>query len=348
MRALQFLGDRRAAVREMTDPVPGIGEVRVALRASAICGSDLHGYRSTEAARSAAGLLDVVPGHEPAGVVDSFGEGVTNVNVGDRVAVYHYRGCGYCEQCRGGRLMWCADRRGYGGAVDGSDADFLITDARNCLPLPDDISFTTAALLMCVGGTAFAALGKLRPAAGDTLAISGLGPVGLATLRFARALGVRVIGVDRSQKRLQLASEFGAEAVVDAGTEDVAAAVRAWTGRAGVSTALETSGFTSARAAIVAGAGRGGRVAFVGFGDAEPALNPADLIDRQLTLFGSFVFPLDTFDPLVRFVRTHGETLEEIVTDRVTLQDVPAVMPAVDRSETGKVVIVWEDRGVPA
>ena len=297
----------------------------------------------TADARRAAGVDQVVPGHEPAGIVESVGDGVVNVSVGDRVAVYHYRGCGYCAECRGGRLMWCAQRRGYGGAVDGSDADFLITDGRNCLPLPDDVSFTTAALLMCVGGTAFESLRKLNPAPGETLAISGLGPVGLATLRFARALGVRVIGIDTSEKRLRLAAEFGAEAVVEAGSQDVVATVRDWSGGSGVTAALETSGVTAGRANAVAVAGRRGRVAFVGFGATEPAINPADLIDRQLTLYGSFVFTLDTYDPLLRFIRAHDETLEEIVTDRVGLEDVPAILPAVDRSETGKVVVLWDD-----
>ena len=125
MRGVLFPGDRTVTVAEVPDPIPGPGEVVVAMRAAAVCGSDLHGYRTPRAQRESSGSDKIVPGHEPSGIVQSIGDGVSTVKVGDRVAVYHYRGCGGCADCRGGRIMWCADRRGYGGPIHGSDADLL-------------------------------------------------------------------------------------------------------------------------------------------------------------------------------------------------------------------------------
>lgn len=160
MRGLLFPGDRRAEIATLADPVPGPGEVVVAMRAAAVCGSDMHGYRTSREQRLASGAAGIVPGHEPAGVVHQIGEGVTGLQIGDRVAIYHFRSCGHCQECRGGNMMYCADKEGYGGPIHGSDAELLLTDARNCLPLPDNASFALGSLLMCVGGTAYQVMKK--------------------------------------------------------------------------------------------------------------------------------------------------------------------------------------------
>ena len=342
VRGVFFPGDREAVVSSLADPVPAPGEVVVAMRAAAICGSDLHGYRATSAERHRSGADKIVPGHEPCGVVHALGDGVDSVKVGDRVAVYHYLGCGHCADCRGGRVMWCDDRRGYGGPIHGSDADLLLTDARNCLPLPDDVSYEMGALLMCVGGTAYEVMTKLNASGRGQIAIFGLGPVGLTGMLIARAMGAEVIGIDVSPTRLDLATRLGAEAVVDARNEDVAAAVRRWSG-SGVAGAFETSGTVSGQTNSVAVTGRNGRVAFVGFGAKEPAISPAHFIEKQLTLMGSFVFPIDHYEEILAFVGRHQIPLEATVTHRVGLEEAPEIFAAFDRGDTGKVVFVWDE-----
>jgi L-iditol 2-dehydrogenase len=343
MKGVLFPGDRTVTLAEIPDPTPGPGEVVVAMRAAAICGSDLHGYRTPREARERTGSDKIVPGHEPSGVVHTVGEGVTSVKPGDRVAVYHYRGCGGCADCRGGRIMWCADRKGYGGPIHGSDADLLLTDARNCLPLPDDVSYTTGALLMCVGGTAYEVMRKLDASGRGQIAIFGLGPVGLTGMLVARAMGARVIGVDVSPARLALASRLGADSVVDAANEDTVAAIRRWAGSDGVDASFETSGVGSAQVGAVDVTGRNGKIAFVGFGETQPTLTPAQFIEKQLTLFGSFVFPIDRYEETLGFFTKHEVPIEATVTHRASLDDAREVFPAFDRGETGKVVFTWDE-----
>jgi threonine dehydrogenase-like Zn-dependent dehydrogenase len=93
----------------------------------------------------------------------------------------------------------------------------------------------------------------------------------------------------------------------------------------------------------VAVTGRNGRVCFVGFGTAEPTIQPSQIIERQLTLFGSFVFPIDRYDEMLGFVRRHEVPLEATVTHTVTLDEAPEIFAAFDRGETGKVVFAWGD-----
>ena len=206
MKGVVFPGDRKAEVRGFPEPKPGPGEVIVRMKAAGLCGSDLHLYRQTAEQRVG---NDTIPGHEPSGIVDAVGEGVQGVRVGDRVTVYHYRGCGHCKHCLAGYIQWCPERRGYGGPIHGSDADLLLTDERNCLPLPEELSFVHGAAIACYLGTAYSAMRKLQVSGEDTVVIFGQGPVGLGGLIVAKALGGRVIAVEPIAERRALASELG-------------------------------------------------------------------------------------------------------------------------------------------
>ena len=338
MRGVVFPGDRRAEVRDYPDPEPGPGEVVVRMKASGLCGSDLHLYRQTAAQRAG---NDTIPGHEPSGVVEMLGAGIDTVRVGDRVSVYHYRGCGHCKHCRAGNIMWCAERRGYGGPIHGADADLLLTDARNCLPLPDELSFAHGALMACAAGTAFSSMRKLQASGEDTLVIFGQGPVGLCGLLVAKAMGGRVIGVDPIPERRALALRLGADAALDPSAVDVREAIRDLTHGEGADLAFETSGSAAGQNGAVDCLRLGGKAVFVGFGVREKTLNPSQFIGRQLTLMGSFVIPIYMYDDLAQFILDHNLPLEEMVTHRFSLEEAPQAFALFDQGATGKVILEW-------
>jgi len=341
MKGVVFLGDLRCVVKDLPRPEPGMGQVLVRMKASGICGSDLHilrGVTPEEARRRG----DRIPGHEPAGVVEEVGGGVQQVKIGDRVSVYHYLGCGHCPYCASGYLQWCPKTRGYGGAVDGAHADFILTDERNCVPLPEPLTFGDGAFIACAGGTAYSALKKLDLSSGETVAVFGLGPVGLSGVLLAKAWGCRVVGVDIVKERLELALKLGAETALDAGQEDIVDALHRITGGEGVDAAFETSGSTQGRRSLVAALRRGGRAAFVGVGSSEPVINPTDMIGRQLTLMGSFVLPLGMAWELVRFLLSHRLSFEPAVTHRFPIEEASEAYRLFATGKTGKVVFVWE------
>ena len=337
MKGVVFRGERECEVRDFPVPQAGPGQVVVQMCAAGICGSDLHVYR--DPARSSP---DQIPGHEPSGVVSQVGPDVTQVQIGDRVTVYHYLGCGHCDQCAAGFLQWCSQARGYGGPVGGAHGDFLLADERNCVPLADSLTFGDGTFIACSGGTAYSALQKLGVTVGDTVAVFGLGPVGLSAVLLAQALGGRVIGIDPVGTRRELAEKVGAEAVVDAGAADPVPALREWSGGAGVVHAVEASGSAAGRRALVASLRRGGRGVFLGVGTTEETLNLTDLVGRQLTLMGSFVLPLGMAWDLVRFLDQQRLSFEPLVTHRFPLEDAPEAYQVADEAQSGKVIFTWD------
>ena len=284
MRGAVFLGDRAAELREFPDPVAGPGEVVVALRASGMCGSDLHVYRSAPGGPGTSGRH--VVGHEPAGVVHAVGAGIPDdvAAVGNRVTIHHYIGCSRCDACRSGWPQMCTEGpfRAMGTQVDGGHAPFIRVPARNLVPLDDGLSFEAGAAIGCGTGTAWGGLERLGDVGGATVAVFGQGPVGLSGTMLAAARGARVIAIDPEPARRAQALHLGAVAAVDPVSDDVPAAVRDLTRGRGVPLVLETSGASSAISAALVCLAPWGRVCLVGLGG-EARFNVVDLHQSQMT-----------------------------------------------------------------
>ncbi|HEV8617129.1 MAG TPA: zinc-binding dehydrogenase, partial [Methylomirabilota bacterium] len=325
MRGIVFLGNRKLELREFPDPTPGPGEVVLAIKASGMCGSDLHPYRAVGNAAAALGLGGsggpVIGGHEPCGVVAAVGAGVTDVKVGDRVMNHHYRGCGRCKHCRVGWSQLC--RHGfvvYGMTGHGAHAPLMLVPARTCVPLPEALSFEEGAAISCGTGTAYGALKRLDVSGRDTLAVFGQGPVGLSATLLGRAMGARVIALDIAPERRALAMQFGAETAIDPKAVDPVAALKELTGGEGVETAMDCSGSPDARVAAVRSAATWGRVAFVGEGNTTTFDISQDMIRRQLTIHASWTFSSVGQEECARFIADRRVPLKPLLTHRFALE----------------------------
>jgi len=257
MRGVVFLGDRQLELREFPDPTPDDHEVVIEIMASGMCGSDLHNYRAPAAPEgSSAGgikrMAGVIAGHEPCGVIAAVGRGVreTEARVGQRVMDHHYDGCGACKHCRGGWSQMCLDGAVvYGTGGHGAHANYMKVPAHTIVPLPDALSFETGAAISCGTGTAWGALQRIALQGGETIAIFGQGPVGLSATQLAAAMGARVIALDVSDERLELAKSFGADVTIQARTNDPVEAIRELTHGEGAHKTLDCSSAPEARAA---------------------------------------------------------------------------------------------------
>jgi len=333
MKGVVFLGNRQCEVREFPVFEPGNGEVRISMKASGICGSDLHVYRSAQPGNH-------IQGHESCGVVEKLGPNVTKLKLGDRVAVQHHQGCGQCYYCAMGDFVWCPEDR----VISGSFGDYVVATERNCVPLLDNVSFIDGAFFACVGGTAYAALRRLGVVAHlpQTIAVYGLGPVGLSVVLVGKAMGARVIGVDIIEERVRIAQKCGADVVVDASKENPIEVVIGFSRSDGVDFVVETSGSTSGRKNIIPSLRRGGKAAIVGVGSNENIINPGDFHARRITIMGSVVFPLGWMWDLARYCSEGRLTFEPAVTHRFNIDDAVEALRVADESKCGKVMFIWD------
>src|SRR5216117_999031 len=328
MRGVVFLGNRKLEVRDFPDPKPGPGEVVVAMKASGMCGSDLHPYRAAGNAAAALGLGGdrgpVVAGHEPCGVVAERGPGVSEADapIGQRVMVHHYKGCGRCKHCHVGH------------------APFMSVPAYTLVPLPEPLGFAAGAAISCGTGTAYGALKRLDVSGRDTLAVFGQGPVGLSATMLGRAMGARVIAIDVVPERLTLARELGADTVINAKETDPVTALRALTHGEGVEASMDCTGNPDARVAAVRSAATWGRVCFVGEGNKTTFDISQDMLRRQLTIHASWTFSAVGQEECARFIAGRKLPLKSLLTHRFTLEQAEDAYRLFDTQTTGKGVFV--------
>jgi propanol-preferring alcohol dehydrogenase len=336
VKAVQFLGNRESRVVERPDPRPLPGQVVIDMKRAAVCGSDLHGYRH---APPEGGPSDRIPGHEPVGVVAELGPGVTNLHVGQRVLVYHRVGCGVCKQCQTANTNICSGTPRT--PWHGSDCDRASVYAEYCYPMPDDLSWETAVVIACQGGTAYAPLRRLGASGRDTIVVSGLGPVGLCTTMIGRAMGADIVGIDPMRERRELALKFGARAVVDPSGGDLGAMIGELV-PGGADGVVETSGHGGAHAKLHELLRVEGTAAIVGLGNREPSVNPISFFRRQLTMFASNLYPEWMLPEVVDFVRRRKVPLAQIITHTMPLAKAPEAFRLADTATTGKIVFSWE------
>lgn len=336
MRGVVFTGNRQLEIREFPDPVPEPGQVVVRLGASGICGSDLHAYRAPQPSTT-------ISGHEPCGTVVALGPGLVGPRVGDRVMIHHYAGCGGCRYCRIGYEQLCLHgHQTFGFGTHGGNADFIVVPARTLVELPPELSFAEGAAIACGTGTAYMALKKLDVSGRDTLAVYGQGPVGLSATLLGRAMGARVIAVDVSPDRLELARALGAAVVIDPTTVDPVQAIRDLTHGEGADATLDCTGHPTARAQTVRSARVFGRACFVGEGGTVTLEPSPDIIHRHLTLYGSWTFPVVGLAECARFIVDRAVPLARLITHRFRLEQAAEAFRLFDAGTTGKCVFVME------
>ncbi|RMB57474.1 zinc-dependent alcohol dehydrogenase family protein [Tessaracoccus antarcticus] len=343
MFAAYLPGGSRVELKEVPDPEPGYGQVRIAMRASTICGSDLRAIYREHLGSGPEAYQGVVGGHEPAGRVESIGGGVGRIKAGDRVVVYHISGCGQCDECRKGYQISCLSpqRAAYGWQRDGGHATYMIADERDCLVLPDSLTFVDGACVACGFGTAYEALRRIDVSGHDSLLITGLGPVGLAAGLMGRKLGSPlVVGVDPSAARRELALKLGAvDAATVPGSGELSTLMPG-----GADTAIDCSGSGQGQLATIDGTRPWGRVALVGEGGVIDGLDVSHaIIHKQLTIHGSWVTSTGHMAELLRQLDRWDLHPEQVVTETFPLEQVAEAYAAADAAQTGKVSIVWKD-----
>jgi propanol-preferring alcohol dehydrogenase len=303
--------------KEMPIPVVGERQVLVRIRAAGLCHSDVH-YR---AGVSPVKSLPVTLGHEIAGEVEAVGPQVTDLAVGDRVCLHYLVTCGDCTYCIAGDEQFCARGKMLGKHCDGGYAEYVVVPARNAVPLPTEIPFEHGAVLMCSSATSYHALRKARLKASETVAVFGVGGLGMSAIQLARAYGaLDVFAVDINAQKLELAGKYGA-IPVDSSTQDPVAEIQRLSNGRGVDVALELIGLPQTMEQAVRALAPFGRAVIVGIA-AEPLLLDTyrQLIGKEAEVIGSNDHLLQELPPVIESARRRILDLSDVVTGTVPLE----------------------------
>lgn len=288
MRALvkTQAGPGHLEYKEVPEPTPGPGEVRIRVKACGICGTDLHIRDDTFP-----NYPPVVLGHEFSGVVDQLGPGVTGLEPGKRVvSEVVYQTCGRCRACKTGAYNLCLARRGLGWGAHGAFAPLTVVEAGNVHPMPNNLSFEEAALSEPLAVSAYAVCELTQVTAGDLVLVLGPGPIGLLVAQCAAAEGGRVIvgGTRADAERLNLARELSAYAVVNTEEEDATALLRELGDGLGADVVFECSGAARAAQTGLMAVRKGGKYMQVGLFGRPIEWNLDQVATKELTVLGVF------------------------------------------------------------
>ncbi len=311
MKAVRLYAKGDLRVEEMAAPAtPGPGSVALDVTAAGICGSDLHNFRTGQwISRSPS-----VPGHEFIGRVTALGEGVTDLDVGDRVVADSRFWCGECAPCRAGDGHLCA-RLGFVGEVcDGGFAGKTVLPRRLLLKLPDDVPDDVAVMAEPVA-VAIHAVKRLRMEAGASVLIAGCGPIGgLAALVLAESGSHDIHVADRNAERVALVSQVTGAKPATLARGDAA--------RPAIRYGIEATGSPAALDDLIHCIGPGGAVALVGIAHGTLALDPNVLVEREISLVGCHAFR-DELPEAVALLGRMQEKARRLIDRVIGLDDVP-------------------------
>ncbi len=267
-------------------PVPEIGpdEVLVKTKACGICRTDLHICDGLAYVPK----LPHIPGHEPAGVVAEVGADVANLPKGRRVIPHLFFTCGECYYCEAGQDAQCTNLRGLlGVSVNGAFAEYFKAPAQNLFGLPDKVSWEVGGLVSCAVVTALHATRRARLSAHDTAVVLGAGGVGQILIQMLKASGVRVIAVSRSLEKLEIASDLGADMVLQVSTADMADRIKSFSGGHGARCVFDCVGSSSTMKDSASYVMRGGQIIVIGEEPEFPAIDTIQIAQRELEIIGT-------------------------------------------------------------
>jgi D-arabinose 1-dehydrogenase-like Zn-dependent alcohol dehydrogenase len=316
-------------LQELPIPQPGARDILIRVKAAGICHSDAH-YRS--------GVSNVEPlpltlGHEVSGVVEKVGGDVAQFKSGDRVCVHYMATCGHCHYCDLGSEQFCSTGQMIGKHRDGGYAEFILVPERSVFRLPDEIPFEQGAIMMCSSSTSFHALKKTRLQAGESVAIYGVGGLGISAVQLAKSMGAsQIFAVDINERKLELAKQFGATPV-NAGTSDAVEQIKSLTKGRGADIALELIGLPKTMRQAVQSVGVFGRAGLVGLTRQTFEVSPYDeVLNKEAEIIGVSDHLASEIPQLLEFARTRKLDLSHGIIKTIPL-DVDAINATLDGLE---------------
>ncbi len=331
----------RPEVRDVPMPPAPAGGVVVRVAATGMCRSDWHGWAGHDDDIA----FPHVPGHELAGEVAEVGTGVTRWQVGDRVTVPFICGCGRCAWCLAGDAQVCPDQEQPGFTHWGSFAEYVALHAAdtNLVAVPEPVDFATAASLGCRFATAYRALvGRARVSEGEWVTVVGAGGVGLSAVMIARALGARVVAVDRNREALEVATRLGADHVLLADGRDIPSAVGELV-EGGSHVAVDAVGSEETCADALLSLRRRGRLAQVGLLPpigGHPRVPMSRVIGWEIDVLGSHGMAAADYPGMLALIEEGSLEPQRLIERTIGLDEAADLLPGFDRATVAGMTMI--------
>lgn len=316
-------------LEDVQKPQVGDNDVLLKVKAAGMCHSDIHVIDGVIASAP-----PVTLGHEIAGEVDEVGANVRNFKKGDKALVHFLSPCGVCNYCLQGNGMICENlftRPGYGFSADGGYAEYCAVDSERLVPL-QDIPLDFAATLGCAGITAYHAVNSIgKVGLADSVAIYGVGGVGMYALQIAKISGAKVIAIGRNQEKLKMAESLGADYVINASTSKIKDEIRKATNGKGVDVMVDFVVSDESVKNSSSSLANGGKIVLVGVSNKPLSINPQIFVLKEFSLYGSLVGNKSELTDLVELAKSGR--LKSIVTKKFVLEDINSALQSLRNGE---------------
>ncbi|MFN3319098.1 MAG: alcohol dehydrogenase AdhP [Allorhizobium sp.] len=314
-------------IEEMPIPDPGPGQILVKYEATGVCHTDLHAANGDWPVKP---KPPFIPGHEGVGYVAKLGSGVSRIKEGDRVGVpWLHTACGCCSPCRTGWETLCGSQQNTGYSVNGTFAQYGLADPDYVGRLPDNLDFGPVAPVLCAGVTVYKGLKETEVKPGEWVVISGIGGLGHMAVQYAKAMGMHVVAADIFDDKLKLATDLGADIVVNGTAADAIEQVQKATG--GVHGALVTAVSPTAMEQAYGFLRSKGTMSLVGLPPGFISLPVFETVLKRITVRGSIVGTRQDLEESLQFAG-EGKVASHFSWDK--LENINAIF---DRMKEGKI-----------
>jgi len=327
-------------VKDVEMPKKGPNDVLVRVRATGICGTDIHLYKGQAVGALPELPIPFTPGHEFSGDVVEVGEKVDGIEVGDRVSAEVVVSCGRCYYCKTGRAILCENIREIGIDIDGSYAEYVSVPSQNIHNIPSNLSYEQGALIDCLS-SALRPFERINIGIMDTVAILGTGPIGLLQIQIARALGFgKIIAADVNPRRLKLAEELGAAVTINAREKNVVKEVLDVTDGLGSDVVIESAGSPVTTAQSLHICRKDGQVALMGITTEKSLIDSLLIVSKALNMFGIWDYTWLTFERSIALISSGKVDVNAIVSHKLPLEDVVKAFDLIQKGEAVKVILI--------
>jgi len=327
-------------VKEVEMPKIEANDVLVRVRATGICGTDIHLYKGEAVGALPELPVPFIPGHEFSGEVVEVGEAVDDIQVGDRVSAEVAVSCGKCYYCKTGNQLLCENIREIGIDINGSYAEYVSVPSQNIHKIPSSLSYEQGALIDCLS-SALRPFERINLGIMDTITILGTGPIGLLQVQIAKALGAKkIIAVGRTPKKLKLAEKLGADKTINARKENVIKEVLNATDGLGSDVVIEAAGSPITTVQSLHICRKDGQIALMGITTEKSSIESLIIVSKALNIFGVWDYTWLTFEKSIHLISSGKVDVNAIVTHKLPLEEVIKAFDLIERKEAIKVILI--------